>query len=73
VPGLLGFFPKISTTDSQLTEHSWELGVLAEALTELECPHLAVFSRGSIPPPAHLKKGHAREVFAIAEKCVYLL
>ncbi|KAI0289494.1 hypothetical protein BC826DRAFT_1031471 [Russula brevipes] len=44
----------------EISTRSWELGVLAEALTELNCPHLGVFSHGSIPPPAHLKKGHAR-------------
>jgi hypothetical protein len=49
--------------------HSWELGTLAEALTEYESPHLSVFAPRSIPPPAHLKKGEAKDVLSIAKKC----
>ena len=48
---------------------SWEIGTLAEALTEYEWPQLAVFARGSIPPPAHLRKGEAADVLSIAKKC----
>ena len=49
---------------------SWEIGTLAEALTEYEWPHLAVFAPGSIPPPAHLRKGEAADVLSIAKKYV---
>ena len=49
--------------------HSWELGTLAEALTEYEWPHLSVFAPRSIPPPAHLRKGEAKDVLSIAKKC----
>jgi len=55
---------------SQLSTHSWEIGTLAEALTELEWPQLSVFASGSIPPPSHLTKGEAKDVLAIAEKVV---
>ena len=48
--------------------HSWEIGTLAEALTELEWPQLAVFAPGSIPPLTHLRKGKAADVLSIAEK-----
>ena len=51
------------------TLSSWEIGTLAEALTEYEWPHLAVFAPGSIPPPAHLRKGEAADVLSIAKKC----
>jgi hypothetical protein len=47
---------------------SWEIGTLAEALTEYEWPQLAVFAPRSIPPPAHLKRGEAADVLSIAEK-----
>ena len=53
--------------------HSWEIGTLAEALTELEWCQLAVFASGSIPPPAKLKNGEAKDVLCIAEKCASLL
>jgi hypothetical protein len=52
--------------------HSWELGTLAEALTELEWPQLGVFAPGSIPPPTRLNKGEAKDVLSIAERCVCL-
>jgi hypothetical protein len=48
---------------------SWELGALAEALTEYEWPELAVFTSGSIPPPMQLN-GLGADVVSIAEKCV---
>ncbi len=49
--------------------HSWELGTLAEALTEYEWPELAVFTFGSIPPPTQLN-GLGTDVLSIAEKCL---
>lgn len=51
---------------------SWELGTLAEALTEYEWPELAVFTSGSIPPPTQLN-GLGTDVLSIAEKCVFFL
>jgi len=51
-----------------ISTHSWEIGTLAEALTELEWPRLAVFAPGSIPPPTHLRKSTAADVLSIAEK-----
>jgi len=51
---------------------SWEIGTLAEALTEYEWPWLSVFAPGSIPPPAQLRKGEAADVLSIAERCVCL-
>jgi len=51
---------------------SWEIGTLAEALTEYEWPHLAVFAPGPIPPPVvHLRKGEAADVLSIAKKYAY--
>jgi hypothetical protein len=50
--------------------HSWEIGTLAEALTEYEWPELSVFAPGSIPPPKYLKKGEAADVLSIAERYV---
>lgn len=52
--------------------HSWEIGTLAEALTELEWPQLAVFASGSIPPPTCLRKGTGADVLSIAEKSACL-
>jgi hypothetical protein len=49
---------------------SWEIGTLAEALTEYEWPWLSVFAPGSIPPPAQLREGDATDVLSIAERCV---
>ena len=49
---------------------SWEIGTLAEALTEYEWCELSVFAPGSFPPPAHLRKGEAADVLSIAERCV---
>ena len=56
-------------TNDQLTDamHSWEIGTLAEALTELEWKQLGVFAPGSIPPPAWLAPGEAEDVLSIAE------
>jgi hypothetical protein len=48
---------------------SWEIGTLAEALTEYESLQLAVFAPRSIPPPAHLRKGEAKDVLSIAKRC----
>jgi hypothetical protein len=52
--------------------HSWEIGTLAEALTELEWCQLGVFYPGSIPPPAKLNKGEVADVLHIAEQCAGL-
>ncbi len=46
---------------------SWELGTLAEALTELEWGRLGVFAPYSIPPPAQLSTDVAADVLSIAE------
>jgi hypothetical protein len=56
-------------TDDKLTDamYSWEIGTLAEALTELEWQQLAVFAYGSIPPPTSLAPGEAADVLQIAE------
>ncbi|KAH9049232.1 Six-hairpin glycosidase-like protein [Lactarius deliciosus] len=53
-----------------ISTHSWELGTLAEALTEFEWPRLGVFSPHSIPPPARLAHGQAADVLSIAETVV---
>ncbi|KAH9059334.1 Six-hairpin glycosidase [Lactarius vividus] len=53
-----------------ISTHSWELGTLAEALTELEWSKLGVFSPHSIPPPARLAPGQAMDVLSIAETVV---
>ncbi|KAH9024526.1 Six-hairpin glycosidase-like protein [Lactarius pseudohatsudake] len=53
-----------------ISTHSWELGTLAEALTEFEWPRLGVFSPRSIPPPARLAHGQAADVLSIAEMVV---
>ena len=50
------------------TPPSWEIGTLAEALTELECSGLGVFSPYSIPPPATLSPGEAVDILSIAER-----
>jgi len=57
------------STDDKLTDamHSWEIGTLAEALTELEWKQLGVFAPNSIPPPARLAHGEAEDVLSIAE------
>jgi hypothetical protein len=52
--------------------YSWELGTLAEALTELEWAQLGVFAPHSIPPPAHLENGVGADVFSIVERYAYL-
>jgi hypothetical protein len=51
---------------------SWEIGTLAEALTELEWPSLAVFAPQSIPPPTHLAGDEAADVLSIAEKWAHI-
>ena len=48
--------------------YSWEIGTLAEALTELEWKRLGVFAHHSIPPPAQLAPGEAADVMSIAER-----
>jgi hypothetical protein len=53
--------------------HSWEIGTLAEALTEHEWSWLGVFAPGSIPPPSSLGEDEAADVLCIAEKCVLFL
>ncbi|KAI9447312.1 hypothetical protein BJY52DRAFT_359303 [Lactarius psammicola] len=50
--------------------HSWELGTLAEALTEFEWWKLGVFAPDSIPPPDRLAPDQAADVLSIAEKYV---
>lgn len=50
--------------------HSWELGTLAEALTEFEWGKLGVFAPHSIPPPARLALGQGADVLSIAERYV---
>jgi hypothetical protein len=59
----------LSTTNQRMLciMHSWEIGTLAEALTELEWKQLGVFAPGSIPPPARLAPGEAADVMSIAE------
>ena len=52
--------------------YSWEIGTLAEALTEYEWSWLGVFAPGSIPPPSQLADGQAADVLSIAEKCACL-
>ncbi|KAK7695457.1 hypothetical protein QCA50_000093 [Cerrena zonata] len=55
-------FPGLSVNKLNLVEanmakiatHSWELGTLAETLTELKAPSLSVFSPFDLPPPRHL-------------------
>lgn len=56
----------------ETTRYSWEIGTLAEALTELEWHDLGVFAPGSIPPPTHLQNGQASDVLSIAERCARL-
>lgn len=47
---------------------SWEIGTLAEALTEAKWPRLSVFQSGSLPPPVILPWWeNAHDVLAIAE------
>lgn len=47
---------------------SWEIGTLAEALTEAKWPQLSVFHSGSLPPPVILPWWeNAYDVLAIAE------
>ncbi|KAI0253056.1 Six-hairpin glycosidase-like protein [Lactifluus subvellereus] len=53
-----------------ISTHSWEIGTLAEALTEFEWPWLGVFAPGSIPPPSGLEDDQAMDVLRIAEKVV---
>ena len=55
-------------TDGKVTNamHSWELGTLAEALTELEWNQLGVYV-GPLPPPSSLAPGEAADVLSIAE------
>ncbi|KAH9963396.1 Six-hairpin glycosidase [Lactifluus volemus] len=53
-----------------ISTHSWEIGTLAEALTELEWPWLGVFASGSIPPPQSLAEGVAADVLCIADDVV---
>ncbi|KAF8259459.1 Six-hairpin glycosidase [Lactarius quietus] len=50
--------------------HSWEIGTLAEALTELEWKHLGVFSPYSIPPPAQLPPGVAADTIMLMPPAV---
>lgn len=49
--------------------HSWEIGTLAEALTEDEWARLAVFAPESAPPRGELLKNEAADVLSIAERC----
>ncbi|KAI0253057.1 Six-hairpin glycosidase [Lactifluus subvellereus] len=49
---------------------SWEIGTLAEALTEYEWPRFGVFAPGSVPPPGLVGKNEAADVLSIAERVV---
>ncbi|KAI0052597.1 Six-hairpin glycosidase [Auriscalpium vulgare] len=54
-----------------ISTHSWEIGTVEEALTELEWPSLSVFSPHAIPPPARLKPSVvAADVIGIAKEVV---
>ncbi|KAI0069199.1 Six-hairpin glycosidase [Artomyces pyxidatus] len=61
----------VRTNALAISTHSWELGTLTEALTELEWPSLAVFAPHSIPPPSHLSSwDNAGDVIKIATEVV---
>ncbi|KAA1465984.1 hypothetical protein DENSPDRAFT_830706 [Dentipellis sp. KUC8613] len=50
---------------------SWELGTLAEALTELSWPSITVFSPHAVPPPERLTAvNNASDVIRIAQSVV---
>lgn len=53
-----------------ISNQSWEIGTLAEALTELEWKRFGVFAHHSFPPPACLEPGEAADVMSIAETVV---
>ncbi|KAH9963384.1 Six-hairpin glycosidase [Lactifluus volemus] len=59
-------------SDSQpRRQKSWEIGTLAEALTEAEWPMLSTFMAGSVPPPARLPWWEsASDVLTIAETTI---
>ncbi|TFY55339.1 hypothetical protein EVG20_g9357 [Dentipellis fragilis] len=62
---------KVRANAQNISTHSWEIGTLAEALTELEWPALSVFSPNSIPPPRKLPAHeNANDVLQIAEQVV---
>lgn len=72
-------FPGLNTTLLRLVHdnavnsstESWEIGTLAEALTEAKWPRLSVFQSGSLPPPVILPWWeNAHDVLAIAETVV---
>jgi len=72
-------FPGLNTTLLRLvcdnavnsSTQSWEVGTLAEALTEAKWPRLSVFLPGSVPPPSVLPWWeNAHDVLAIAEAVV---
>ncbi|KAA1465990.1 Six-hairpin glycosidase [Dentipellis sp. KUC8613] len=60
---------KVRANALNISTHSWEIGTLAEALTELEWPALSVFGADAIPPPRRLPaRENARDVLQIAEQ-----
>lgn len=61
--------PSASPTGAHpIVPQSWEIGTLAEALTEAKWPQLSVFQSGSLPPPVILPWWeNANDVLAIAE------
>lgn len=72
-------FPGLNTTLLRLVRdnavnsstHSWEIGTLAEALTEAEWPRLSVFLSGSVLPPFSLPWWeNANDVLTIAETAI---
>ncbi|KAN0140218.1 Six-hairpin glycosidase-like protein [Lactarius tabidus] len=72
-------YPGLNTTLLRLvydnavnsSTQSWEIGTLAEALTEAKWPRLSVFQSGTVPPPAILPWWeNAHDVLAMAETVV---
>jgi hypothetical protein len=60
--------PRFFTTASGVDIHSWEIGTLAEALTEAEWPWLTPFMPIPVIPPTRLPWWeNAHDVLAIAE------
>ncbi|KAI0260506.1 Six-hairpin glycosidase-like protein [Gloeopeniophorella convolvens] len=54
-----------------ISTRSWEIGTLAEALTEVEWSRLSTFAPGSVPPPPRLPwYEHASDVLTIAEDTI---
>jgi len=54
-----------------ISTHSWEIGTLAEALTEVEWPLLSAFTPSSLYPPSRLPWWEsAYDVLSIAETTI---